>query len=167
MYNRWESAYKKHRLSIRRIKQIQNSLLLLSLFKFQVASKVKLFPYVSKTSFFPKVDASSHIESGRLSGFARKDFFHGQIFWKGKSLTSLSCLVLCWAKTMPMESGTLVNLMVSGCCRYFLSFNASPAFFAFSTSREPIGIHPMPLKKLLYSSLYTFCKRVKLLEERC
>ena len=61
---------------------------------------------------------------------------------------------------MPMESGTLVNLMVSGCCLYFFSFNASPAFLTFSTSREPIGIHPRPLKKWLYSSLYTFCKRV-------
>lgn len=64
-------------------------------------------------------------------------------------LTSLICFVFCFAWTMTGESTMLVNLSVSGCCLYFFSFRASPAFLTFSTSRLPIGIQPIPFIQLL------------------
>lgn len=64
---------------------------------------------------------------------------------------------LCFARTMGIESGRLVNLMVSGCCRYFLSLRMRLALLFFSSSREPLGDQPMPLSQLR-SDLYTFWK---------
>lgn len=60
------------------------------------------------------------------------------------SLTSLSCFAFSLACSMTGVSRTLVNLIVSGCCLYFFSLRAAPATFAFSTSREPMGIQPVP-----------------------
>lgn len=62
---------------------------------------------------------------------------------------------LCFARTMGIESGRLVNLMVSGCCRYFLSLRMRLALLFFSSSSEPIGDQPMPLSHAR-SDLYTF-----------
>lgn len=59
--------------------------------------------------------------------------------------TSSSILVLALASSMTMESVTLVNLMVSGCWRYFFSSRAAAAALAFSTSRDPMGTQPIPL----------------------
>lgn len=64
-------------------------------------------------------------------------------------LTSLICFVFCFAWTITGESTMLVNLRVSGCCLYFFSFKASPAFLTFSMSRLPIGIQPMPFIQVL------------------
>lgn len=62
-----------------------------------------------------------------------------------KQLTSLLFLALDFAKMIFMASGILVNLIVSGCCRYFFSLSISEAFLFFSDSRDPKGLHPMPL----------------------
>lgn len=62
-----------------------------------------------------------------------------------RTLTWSIIAELCFARTMGMESGRLVNRMVSGCCRYFLSLRISLALLFFSASRDPIGDQPMPL----------------------
>lgn len=71
---------------------------------------------------------------------------HEQVLLTGNaSLTLFMISAFCLAKTMGKESVTLVNLIWSAGCRYFLSLRISPALLAFSTSSEPIGTHPMPL----------------------
>jgi len=55
---------------------------------------------------------------------------------------------LFFASTMFMASVVLVKGRVEGGWRYFLSLKASPAFFAFSTSIEPMGTQPVPWSHL-------------------
>lgn len=82
--------------------------------------------------------------------------FMNHMYLFQRQLTSLLFLALDFAKTIFMASGILVNLIVSGCCRYFFSLRISEAFLFFSDSKDPKGLHPRPLSHCR-SDLYRFC----------
>lgn len=82
------------------------------------------------------------------------------IFFQRIILTSLLFLALVFARTTSMASGMLVNLFLSGGWRYFFSLMISEARLFFSASKEPRGLHPMPLSHSR-SDLYRFCEKPK------
>lgn len=94
------------------------------------------------------------LEGERPTSWERKALISFVLQTQG-NLTWFIISELCFARTIGIESGMLVNLMVSGCCRYFLSLRMRLALLFFSSSSEPLGDQPMPLSHRR-SDLYTF-----------